>query len=121
LCFFTAVNPTDTVLNISCYKFVPLPDAAALRDVLHERAVAAQLKGTILLAEEGINFFLAGPADAVRGFVAQLRTDARFADWSPRKAGRPRCRFARCWSRSSARSSAWTTPPSALPQAAHPR
>ena len=36
LCFFTAVNPTDTVLNISCYKFVPLPDAAALRDVLQE-------------------------------------------------------------------------------------
>ena len=33
---------------------VPLPDAATLRDVLHERAVAAQLKGTILLAEEGI-------------------------------------------------------------------
>lgn len=86
LCFFTAVNPTDTVLNISCYKFVPLPDAAALRDVLHERAVAAQLKGTILLAEEGINFFLAGPADAVRGFVAQLRTDARFADLQPKES-----------------------------------
>ena len=86
LCFFTAVNPTDTVLNISCYKFVPLPDAAALRDVLQERAVAAQLKGTILLAEEGINFFLAGPADAVRGFVAQLRTDARFADLAPKES-----------------------------------
>ena len=86
LCFFTAVNPTDTVFNISCYKFVPLPDAAALRDVLHERAVAAQLRGTILLAEEGINFFLAGPADAVRGFVAQLRTDARFADLEPKES-----------------------------------
>ena len=86
LCFFTAVNPTDTVLNISCYKFVPLPDAAALRYVLHERAVAAQLKGTILLAEEGINFFLAGPADAVRGFVAQLRTNARFADLEPKES-----------------------------------
>ena len=77
------MNP---VLNISCYKFVPLPDAATLRDVLHERAVAAQLKGTILLAEEGINFFLAGPADAVRGFVAQLRTDARFADLEPKES-----------------------------------
>jgi UPF0176 protein len=44
------------------------------------RAQALQLKGTILLAEEGINLFLAGPAEAVRGFVAQLQSDARFAD-----------------------------------------
>ncbi len=48
------------ILNISCYKFTPLPDAAALRDTLAERAQALALKGTILLAEEGINFFLAG-------------------------------------------------------------
>lgn len=76
----------NDVLNISCYKFVPLPDAQALRDLLHERAVAAQLKGTILLAEEGINFFLAGPADAVRGFVDALRSDARFADLAPKES-----------------------------------
>ena len=74
------------ILNISCYKFVPLPDAAALRDVLHARAVAAGLKGTVLLAEEGINFFLAGPAGAVRGFVEQLRADARFADLNPKES-----------------------------------
>lgn len=44
-------------LNISCYKFTPLPDAAQLRETLHERAQALNLKGTVLLAEEGINFF----------------------------------------------------------------
>ena len=43
-------------------------------------AEARGLKGTILLAEEGINLFLAGSADAVRGFVAQLQQDSRFAD-----------------------------------------
>ncbi len=80
------MTTTLTVLNISCYKFVPLPDAAALRELLHARAVAAQLKGTILLAEEGINFFLAGAADAVRGFVDTLRTDARFADVAPKES-----------------------------------
>ena len=36
---------------------MPLPDAAELRERLHAQAVAAGLKGTILLAEEGINFF----------------------------------------------------------------
>ena len=74
------------ILNISCYKFVLLPDAAALRDVLHARAMDAGLKGTVLLAEEGINFFLAGPAGAVRGFVEQLRADARFADLNPKES-----------------------------------
>ena len=71
------------ILNISCYKFVPLPDAQQLRELLAERAAQWALKGTVLLAEEGINFFLAGPADAVHGWVVALRTDARFADVAP--------------------------------------
>ena len=70
-----------SILNFSCYKFVALPDAAVLRDALHALASAAALQGTILLAEEGINFFLAGQPDALRAFFAQLRSsDPRFAD-----------------------------------------
>lgn len=76
----------NTVLNISTYKFVPLPDAAALREVLLGRAQALQLKGTILLAEEGINMFLAGPAEDVRSFVTQLQQDPRFADIAPKES-----------------------------------
>jgi UPF0176 protein len=76
----------NTVLNISAYKFVPLPDAAALRESLHARATALALKGTILLAEEGINLFLAGEAGAVRGFVGQLHTDPRFANIAPKES-----------------------------------
>jgi UPF0176 protein len=76
----------NTTLNISAYKFVALPDAAALHPLLHERALSLQLKGTILLAEEGINLFLAGPAEAVRGFVTQLQADARFADLAPKES-----------------------------------
>ena len=76
----------NTVLNISTYKFVPIPDAPALREVLLARAQALQLKGTILLAEEGINMFLAGPADDVRGFVSQLQQDVRFADIAPKES-----------------------------------
>ncbi|MET4579724.1 sulfurtransferase [Ottowia thiooxydans] len=76
----------NQILNISAYKFVSLPDAEALRSLLHERAQAADLKGTILLAEEGINLFLAGPPEAVRGFVAQLHGDARFTDITPKES-----------------------------------
>jgi UPF0176 protein len=68
------------ILNICAYKFVALPDAARLRQALHGHAAAAGLLGTVLLAEEGINLFLAGGEAAVRGFVDALRADPRFAD-----------------------------------------
>lgn len=68
-----------SILNISAYLFTEISDPAALRPVLRTRAVDAGLKGTILLAPEGINLFLAGDADAVRAFVDELRLDGRFA------------------------------------------
>jgi UPF0176 protein len=76
----------NQILNISCYKFVALPDAQDLRQPCLYNALARQLKGTILIAEEGINFFLAGSANDVRGFVDWLRTDARFADLAPKES-----------------------------------
>lgn len=68
-----------SVLNISAYLFTPIDDPASLRLALQERADARSLRGTILVAEEGINLFLAGPAEDVRGFVDELRTEERFA------------------------------------------
>ncbi|WP_298927295.1 sulfurtransferase [uncultured Ramlibacter sp.] len=68
-----------SILNIAAYRFVPIADAPALRSQLIERAQALQLRGTVLLAQEGINLVLAGPAPALRAFVAQLHADARFA------------------------------------------
>ncbi|WP_077036004.1 sulfurtransferase [Pelomonas sp. KK5] len=75
-----------SVLNISAYQFVRLPDAEALRERLHERALALDLKGTVLLAEEGINLFLAGTPEAVRAWVATLHEDARFAALQPKES-----------------------------------
>ena len=74
------------ILNISSYKFVGLPDCHALRDTLFERAQTLELKGTVLLAEEGINLFLAGSAENVRAWVAALQQDARFADLAPKES-----------------------------------
>lgn len=70
----------NNVLNVSAYKFVALPDAAALRAPLLERARALGVRGSILLAEEGINLFLAGAAEPVRALLAHLRADPRLAD-----------------------------------------
>jgi UPF0176 protein len=75
-----------SVLNIAGYRFVPIADPPALRDTLQSAAQSAMLRGTILLAGEGINFFLAGEPAAVRGFLAQLHADPRFAALEARES-----------------------------------
>ena len=67
------------ILNIATYRFVAIDDPAALKAALLPRAQALGLKGTILLAPEGINAFIAGAETAVRSFLASLDDDARFA------------------------------------------
>jgi UPF0176 protein len=69
---------TNSILNISTYRFVAIEDPKALRERLHAQARQLDLLGTILLAHEGINLFLAGAADPVRAFLDQLRADRRF-------------------------------------------
>ncbi len=77
-----------TVLNISTYRFTPLQGLPALRERLYARAQAAGLKGTVLLAEEGINLFVAGEPEAARAWLAAL------GDETPALAGlRPKESF----------------------------
>ena len=68
-----------TILNIAAYRFVPLNDLAQMRAAFRQRGAQLGLKGTILLAAEGINLFLAGTAADVEAFLQTLRADARFA------------------------------------------
>ncbi|MFE7844089.1 sulfurtransferase [Microbacterium sp. NPDC057407] len=75
-----------SVLNISAYLFTRIGDADDLRSVLRDRADALALRGTILLAEEGINVFLAGEEASVRAFVDELRRDPRFAALAPKES-----------------------------------
>jgi UPF0176 protein len=69
-----------SILNISAYKFVELPDASDMRQPLLDRALDLKLKGTVLLAHEGINLFLAGPPDSIGLWLDELRLDPRLAD-----------------------------------------
>jgi UPF0176 protein len=84
-----------TILNISAYKFVGLDDLDSLRARIVERCEALALKGTILLAPEGINLFLAAPREPVETFLAWLRDDARFADIVPKESVSDDVPFAR--------------------------
>jgi UPF0176 protein len=67
------------LLNIAAYHFVEIADPQALAAQLRTAAEAGGLRGTVLVAEEGINLFLAGAESAIHGFLDQLRCDARFA------------------------------------------
>lgn len=77
---------TLPVLNISAYRFVELTDLPSLRERLFDAARQHGLKGTVLLAEEGINLFLAGPAEGIEGWLQLLQADARFAGFEAKRS-----------------------------------
>ncbi len=62
------------------YKFVHLPDFAEMRSPLHDLCDSLGIRGTVLLAEEGINGTLAGTAEAIAQILSHLRADPRLAD-----------------------------------------
>lgn len=67
------------IANTAAYHFTAIDDPEALCALLHERAQTAALRGTVLVAAEGVNLFLAGASEAIEGFYALLRADPRFS------------------------------------------
>ena len=63
------------ILNVAGYQFVPLSALHELRERLHRSARELSLFGTVLLSEEGINLFLAGPPEALRSWLIQLSAE----------------------------------------------
>jgi UPF0176 protein len=84
-----------SVLNLSAYRFVELPDVQALRARIHEQAQACGLRGTVLLAEEGINLFVAGAPDATEHWLATLCADSRLAGLDVKRSWSTHVPFAR--------------------------
>jgi UPF0176 protein len=70
------MTPVVALHHIAFYKFVPLSDPDGVVQWL--RALAPPLLGSVLVAEEGVNGVLAGPADALDAFERAVRQDARF-------------------------------------------
>jgi len=66
-------------LVATLYKFVRLPHYRDLQAPLQAVCDAGGVKGTLLLAEEGINGTVAGPEDSVRALLAYLHADKGFA------------------------------------------
>jgi UPF0176 protein len=82
-------------LTAAFYKFVNLPDAEQLKPPLLAVCQQHTVKGLILLATEGINSTIAGPAEGVRAVLAYLRQDPRLADLQHKEAWSQRAPFYR--------------------------
>ena len=62
------------------YKFAPLPDYENLREPLQNMCDLLGVKGTILLAAEGINGTVAATDESIAKLLEFLRADPRLAD-----------------------------------------
>ncbi len=80
------MQATHPIVNISTYKFITLDDIPELRPRLLQKCLDLALRGTILLAPEGVNMFLAGSRGAIDGFFEWFRADPRFADIVPKES-----------------------------------
>lgn len=66
------------ILNLSAYQFSTLDKIVEWRPLVTARCNELGLRGTILLAPEGINLFIAGEIARVREFIHYVRHDPLF-------------------------------------------
>ena len=69
-----------TLRVAALYKFTSLPDYVRLREPLQNMCDLTGVKGTLLLAAEGVNGTISGPSDAILETIDFLRADPRLND-----------------------------------------
>ncbi len=91
----TSWMSTDAVLDhaadmkiviAALYKFVALPDFRELQQPLLDECQRLGIKGSLLLASEGINGTVAGSREGIDSLLACLRRDPRLADLSHKES-----------------------------------
>jgi len=63
----------SATVNIAAYHFADLKNLSELRSDLHNLCDERNLRGTILLAPEGINMFVAGRREGIDALLARVR------------------------------------------------
>jgi UPF0176 protein len=74
------------VLNFATYRFVALEEPILVRDWLREISIKYHVRGTILLANEGINLFVAALESDARSWLAEVESDNRFNHLLPKES-----------------------------------
>ena len=73
-------NASPDVVVAALYRFAALPDFVALKDPLYQLMIEHEVRGTLLLAREGINGTIAGSRQGIDRILDWLKSDPRFAD-----------------------------------------
>jgi UPF0176 protein len=68
-----------TVKVAAFYKFVSIDDPVALQGELRQVCLTHDIKGTILVAREGINATVSGAENAIDALIRTIASDARFS------------------------------------------
>ena len=71
---------TQAIVVAALYKFVSLPDFETLREPLLQTLLDNDVKGTLLIAAEGINGTVSGSRSGIDGLLSWLKRDPRFVD-----------------------------------------
>jgi UPF0176 protein len=72
------MNPDFTVILF--YKYVPIVDPENVRDTQRLICQKLNLKGRIIVAEEGINATIEGTQESIEKYIVELSKDSRFAN-----------------------------------------
>lgn len=70
----------NNIVIASFYKFVSLADFEMLREPMLKKMRESNIKGTIILAQEGINGSFAGIREEMNTYYQYIRQDSRLAD-----------------------------------------
>jgi UPF0176 protein len=72
-------DPKGNIVVAALYRFARLPNFESFRSPLHKLMCEQCVKGTLLLAAEGINGTIAGSRAGVDTVLCWLQEDQRFA------------------------------------------
>ena len=76
----TASDSTEQIVVCALYKFVTLNDFEDKRQPLLDLMLENQVRGTLLLAKEGINGTVAGSREGIDNLLSWLKSDKRLAE-----------------------------------------
>lgn len=68
------------------YRFVPLPQYKEIQPSLQAKMIENQVKGTLLLAEEGVNGTISGSRSGINSLLSWMRTIPEFAEIETKEA-----------------------------------
>lgn len=71
---------TQAIVVAALYKFVTLENYVEMREPLLQAMLDNSIKGTLLIAEEGINGTVSGTREGIDGLLAWLKLDPRMDD-----------------------------------------